>query len=762
MRLFKTSYFLIRLFIIFIGFNINSSYLYADDIHIAATPKSVIEGKCVKVSVWIDSLNINESRSVLIKVDPTSLFDSRSQWNITIPAGKDKIEFDVETENNNILENDYANDGFGTRTGKISAQFGDSTDETSIYVIDDDQDNSGDLFYVSTYIEPFDAGTKQKFQFWVMNSTGSDIYSRESVQLDYIPLGYPYIEIFPNRGSISKILSNHMEYSEPELRPDDSTPPGKYYIKVIGSQNGTNKFLAVQSFTINNDRKPDYEIENHYGYSLTFNPGFTFEWCFICQNDNDCFAGIPLVIFYLEHEGVKNIVYKTYADIQYYGDRYIINPDIEFPTEPGTYKFWAEINNLTENQLDELDFSNNISEKSIITIRDNRPELKVSPLTANISSVANTISFNVSNTGIQKDMEWTAVSNHSWISFNNGQSGVDNGQIIVYCSKNLGETRSGTITVSAPGAKTSEQTIHIYQEKNPPSPDIPPNPQITYECESSIVSFEPPPENVSWYWQSSPDGEDISDFNLSKKFYETSKFYVRSRMNVAPYYWSENCQTGTVSVFSKPLPPVVDSPSIIKGDQTTLHVSGTWITQWYANTTDNESIYKGNDYTLSPEKTTTYYVTQSNEYCESDKQSVTVFVYDYTYSWHSSSWSLCDSNCTQTREVNCQRNDNSQVDDRFCIGTKPALIQECIGGTCEYLWKYTSWSLCNINCLQNRDVYCEKSNGVTVNDNYCKDIKPDSTQSCNSNFCTLDIDKNGKIGIEDVINVLKNASEVEE
>ena len=57
----------------------------------------------------------------------------------------------------------------------------------------------------------------------------------------------------------------------------------------------------------------------------------------------------------------------------------------------------------------------------------------------------------------------------------------------------------------------------------------------------------------------------------------------------------------------------------------------------------------------------------------------------WSYSWYTGNWSNCSAECgggTQTRTVYCKRNDNVQVDDNFCSGTKPISSQSCNTQSC--------------------------------------------------------------------------------
>jgi len=57
----------------------------------------------------------------------------------------------------------------------------------------------------------------------------------------------------------------------------------------------------------------------------------------------------------------------------------------------------------------------------------------------------------------------------------------------------------------------------------------------------------------------------------------------------------------------------------------------------------------------------------------------------FTYSWQIGSWGSCSVSCgigTQIRSVTCQRSDSTTVDDSFCTETKPATSQSCDAGSC--------------------------------------------------------------------------------
>lgn len=59
----------------------------------------------------------------------------------------------------------------------------------------------------------------------------------------------------------------------------------------------------------------------------------------------------------------------------------------------------------------------------------------------------------------------------------------------------------------------------------------------------------------------------------------------------------------------------------------------------------------------------------------------------YTYSWQASGWGSCSVVCgggTQSRSIWCQRSDGATVDDSYCGGGKPAGSQSCNTQACQY------------------------------------------------------------------------------
>ena len=93
------------------------------------------------------------------------------------------------------------------------------------------------------------------------------------------------------------------------------------------------------------------------------------------------------------------------------------------------------------------------------------PVLNIVPDTRFVSALGGETSFEISNTGIGT-MSWTAVANDGWLTITNGSNGENSGSLTVIYAPNEGPERTGTITVTAPGADSSPQTLTIQQATN--------------------------------------------------------------------------------------------------------------------------------------------------------------------------------------------------------------------------------------------------------------------------------------------------------
>lgn len=105
------------------------------------------------------------------------------------------------------------------------------------------------------------------------------------------------------------------------------------------------------------------------------------------------------------------------------------------------------------------------SNRNLVANFQTIPTLSVSPLYIGVSSNSGSGQFSVSNT-TGGTMNWTAISNNNWITITSGSSGTNNGTIILsYQLNNSTFQRIGTITVTAPDAFNSPQTVEVRQDR---------------------------------------------------------------------------------------------------------------------------------------------------------------------------------------------------------------------------------------------------------------------------------------------------------
>ncbi|MFA5805466.1 MAG: T9SS type A sorting domain-containing protein [Melioribacteraceae bacterium] len=91
------------------------------------------------------------------------------------------------------------------------------------------------------------------------------------------------------------------------------------------------------------------------------------------------------------------------------------------------------------------------------------PILSVTPDFVTLNSQANVAVFIVTNSTSGGTMNWTAVSNASWITITSGKSGTNSDVINLVINANTGNARVGTITITAPSAIGSPKVVEVRQ-----------------------------------------------------------------------------------------------------------------------------------------------------------------------------------------------------------------------------------------------------------------------------------------------------------
>jgi hypothetical protein len=94
------------------------------------------------------------------------------------------------------------------------------------------------------------------------------------------------------------------------------------------------------------------------------------------------------------------------------------------------------------------------------------PRLNITPLGGTFGPAAGTTTFTVSNVG-SGQMEWSVAvtQGQDWLSISSGQTGGNNGVVTVAFTANAAaESRTGAITITAPGAAGSPASVTVQQD----------------------------------------------------------------------------------------------------------------------------------------------------------------------------------------------------------------------------------------------------------------------------------------------------------
>ncbi len=138
------------------------------------------------------------------------------------------------------------------------------------------------------------------------------------------------------------------------------------------------------------------------------------------------------------------------------------------------------------------------------------PILSVTPAYRDISENVGTASFNVANTGTGT-MTWNAKSNTSWLTITGGSSGTNTGVISINCAVNPGGTaRTGLITVTAPDADKTPQSVEVRQAAHKFIPFLSVTPALlNLSSEDGTASFEIKNTGTgTMTWTATPDDAD--------------------------------------------------------------------------------------------------------------------------------------------------------------------------------------------------------------------------------------------------------------
>jgi hypothetical protein len=141
-----------------------------------------------------------------------------------------------------------------------------------------------------------------------------------------------------------------------------------------------------------------------------------------------------------------------------------------------------------------------------ITQEAGYPVIHMAPTSQTISAIDDTVLFTITNEGT-KFMTWTATIQDNWLSFMGNSSGTDTGQIVMRVEPNYGQTRTGTVYITAPGAINSPTAVTVTQTAGFPILKVIPESQEV-SAESNTIDlqvFNAGAGNMAWTAESKTD-----------------------------------------------------------------------------------------------------------------------------------------------------------------------------------------------------------------------------------------------------------------
>ncbi len=198
-----------------------------------------------------------------------------------------------------------------------------------------------------------------------------------------------------------------------------------------------------------------------------------------------------------------------------------------------------------------------------VEVRQSKPTpiLSVTPSSRDVSAEEGSTSFNIANTGVET-LEWVAESNADWISIDSDNVGTGNSVITVSYEANTGTAkRTGTITITAPGATGSPEIVEVRQSYPLPILTVTPLLQEVSETGDS-TTFDITNTGVGtleWTVKSNDDWIVIDSENSGTG---TGTITVTYESNLG------DARTGTITITAE---GAIGSPKTVEVKQSSVH-----------------------------------------------------------------------------------------------------------------------------------------------------------------------------------------------
>lgn len=331
----------------------------------AAESRWLLEGRSVGASVWFDR-PADVARTVTLGTSGGGTLTLPAQ--LTIPAGTLKADFTVTVKDNAV------HDGDRQTTLIATASTGEQA-SVVFEVHDDDTPNSGSIQLSGGWIEAdddgdglFEAGERADLIAQVTNFGSTfvpqvDLTGEVLDTFEISPLGSP------PHGSVTGLASGASKTDDISLVASRDTPPGRYHVRVGGNAGGL-VFESYLSIDLVNDQLPDYRVSDGNVGTITVDPGWIDTLQFVVfQHGNGWNAALPRFVVYMESADGIETIYESFSLARgYFESEEIFDIRIDAPSEPGNYRFWAEID--SDARIPEVDETNNVSGDITVTVRE--------------------------------------------------------------------------------------------------------------------------------------------------------------------------------------------------------------------------------------------------------------------------------------------------------------------------------------------------------------------------------------------------------
>jgi len=352
------------------GFSFVTEQEGTPEMHVAAYPREVIEGRESKVSIWFKEA-AEHDRSLTLSSGPSGELIHPSE--VELPAGEVLLELDVDSRVNSGSLADFV-ETLQVRETELGTQ-----GSVQITVVNETPSNGSHLRWLGSVLSDddgdgvFEADESAELTFEVVNQGGSGI---ANVSLEFeVATGTSGLDILggaPYRCDIGYLDPGEARSCTESLRADADLPTGTYHVHVFGFSS-QDAMRALAGIEVVNNFQPDFVLSTGNITSNELEPGTTIDLQVHASNQGDGFSEeLPLVEVWMDVDGEERLLYETYLNVRGYSwSQQSLEFPITAPDVPGEHPIRARINPAgrpDRPQIPESDTTNNQASELILRV----------------------------------------------------------------------------------------------------------------------------------------------------------------------------------------------------------------------------------------------------------------------------------------------------------------------------------------------------------------------------------------------------------